>query len=69
MAINTKAKRMSMLSYCHPMQFYQLFERDGAVDADDRATLLHLYGGTLLLRVPYIEPLPQRIVRHAGRYA
>lgn len=45
MAIDTKAKRMSMLSFASPLAWGHHFEVDGAVDADDRAHLLHLYGG------------------------
>ena len=48
MAIDTKAKRMSMLSFASPLAWQNLFEVDGAVDADDRAHLLHLYGGNAL---------------------
>lgn len=46
--IDTKAKRMNMLSYCSPLAWQHHFEVDGAVDADDRAHLLHLYGGNAL---------------------
>ena len=45
MAIDTKAKRMSMLSFASPLAWQHHFEGDSAVDADDRAVLLHLYGG------------------------
>ena len=45
MAIDTKAKRMNMLSVCNPIAWHALFEPDGAVDADDRGVLLHLYAG------------------------
>lgn len=48
MAIDTKAKRMNMLSFASPLAWGHLFEVDGAVDADDRAHLLHLYGGNAL---------------------
>ena len=44
MAIDTSAKRFAMLNMASPM-YVRLFEVDGAVDADDRAYLLHLYGG------------------------
>ena len=46
MAINTKAKRMSMLSFASPLAWGHHFDVDGAIDADDRAHLLHLYGGS-----------------------
>ena len=45
MAIDTKAKRMAMLSFASPLAWQHHFEVDSAVDADDRAVLLHLYGG------------------------
>ena len=45
MALDTKAKRMSMLALASPLAWGHHFEVDGAVDADDRAHLLHLYGG------------------------
>ena len=48
MAIDTKAKRMSMLTFASPLAWQHHFEVDGAVDADDRAHLLHLYGGNAL---------------------
>jgi len=45
MAIDTKAKRMAMLSFASPLAWQHHFEVDGAIDADDRVHLLHLYGG------------------------
>jgi len=48
MAIDTKAKRMNMLAYANGSLWAHHFEVDGAVDADDRAHLLHLYGGNTL---------------------
>ncbi len=48
MAIDSKAKRMSMLAFASPLAWQHHFEVDGAVDADDRAHLLHLYGGNAL---------------------
>lgn len=48
MAIDSKAKRMNMLSFASPLAWGHHFEVDGAVDADDRAHLLHLYGGNAL---------------------
>lgn len=45
MSIDSKAKRMSMMSMASPLAWQHHFEVDGAVDADDRAVLLHLYGG------------------------
>ena len=48
MALDTKAKRMSMLSFANPLAWQHHYEVDGSVDADDRAHLLHLYGGNAL---------------------
>ena len=48
MAIDTRSKRFSMLYVASPVAFSPLFEADGAVDADDRAQTLHLYGGIAL---------------------
>jgi hypothetical protein len=43
MAIDSAAKRYSMLNFC--LSDAVLFEVDGTVDADDRVHLLGLYGG------------------------
>jgi len=48
MSIDTKAKRMSMLTFASPIAWQHHFEVDGSIDADDRAHLLHLYGGNAL---------------------
>jgi len=48
MSIDSKAKRMSMLSFASPLAWGHHFEVDGAVDADDRAHLLHIFGGNAL---------------------
>ena len=45
MAIDSKAKRMSMLSFASPLAWQHHYEVDGTVNADDRFNLLHLYGG------------------------
>ena len=45
MAINTPAKRLNMMSVASPIGFFPLFQVDGLIDADDRAHLLHYYGG------------------------
>jgi len=45
MAIDTKAKRMSMLSFASPLAWQHHYIPDGAIDADDRMHLLHMYGG------------------------
>jgi hypothetical protein len=49
MAVDTKSKRMSMLSAASPIAWQHLFEVDGSVDADDRSVLLHIYGGIPLV--------------------
>ena len=45
MAIDTAAKRFAMLNAASGAVYPRLFEVDGAVDADDRAFLLRVYGG------------------------
>jgi hypothetical protein len=48
MAIDTRAKRFSMMTFAmHASQgtTMPLFEADGAVDQDDRQHLLGMYGG------------------------
>jgi hypothetical protein len=47
MAIDTRQKRFSMLNFSW-VPGVSLFEADGAVDADDRLHLLHLYSGISL---------------------
>jgi len=44
MAIDTRQKRFSMMSFGSPIHFMPLFEADGSVDLDDRLHLLNLYG-------------------------
>jgi hypothetical protein len=63
MAIDTKAKRMNMLSYCSPLAWQHHFEVDGAIDADDRAHLLHLYGGNALDSPPAAVAGPPKAVK------
>lgn len=48
MAINTAMKRFSMLNMATVHVYPRLFEQDGAIDGDDRAFLLHIYGGNAL---------------------
>jgi len=48
MSIDTRMKRFSMLNMATVHVYSALFEADGAVDRDDRAYLLHLYGGNTL---------------------
>ena len=45
MAIDTAAKRFSMLNFGDGTNIHLLFEPDGAVDLDDRQHLLDCYGG------------------------
>ena len=47
MAIDTRAKRFSMLNFSW-VPTVALFEADGTVDADDRAHMLNLYAGITL---------------------
>ena len=47
MAIDTRAKRFSMLNFGVPWPV-ALWEADGTIDADDRAHLLNLYAGITL---------------------
>ena len=60
MAIDTKHKRMNMLTFASPLAWQHHFEVDGAVDADDRAHLLHLYGGNALDSPAGTTPLQYR---------
>ncbi len=48
MAIDTRQKRFSMMSFPLNVPSPVLFEADGTVDADDRAHLLGLYSGIAL---------------------
>ena len=48
MALTTRQNRFNMLYVASPVAWFPHFEADGAVDADDRAHLLHLYGGIAL---------------------
>ena len=43
MAIDTRSKRFAMLGFA--LIDTHLFEADGTIDADDRASLLAMYGG------------------------
>ncbi len=48
MALDTSAKRFSMINMASGLDgctIHLLFEPDGSVDADDRASLLDLYNG------------------------
>ena len=68
MAINSRAKRMSMLSFASPIAWGAHWLPAGAVGIAQRKHLLHLYGGELFADAPVMNPSPQRIVRHTGRY-
>lgn len=59
MAIDTAAKRFSMLNFSESSPSMLLFRADGVVDADDRSHLLALYGG-----IPLSVPVQVAI----GRY-
>ena len=48
MAIDTKDKRFNMLYVAMPANFGLLPDPDGSIDANDRAHLLHVYGGNAL---------------------
>jgi hypothetical protein len=48
MAIESKAKRWSMMNFASPIHHHPLFEPDGAIDADDRSVMNNLYGGIAL---------------------
>jgi len=63
MAIDTKAKRMSMLATASVLAWQHHFEVDGAVDADDRAHLLHIYGGNPLNN-PAAATIPRLLFHH-----
>ena len=57
MAIDTRSKRFSMINMASGMDgcgIHTLFEADGTVDADDRASLLDLYNGNAL-DAPVVE--------------
>ena len=74
MAVDTKHKRMNMLAFAGPIPLVQLYEQDGAgtIDGNDRAHLLHLYGGNALAgSVPKFElsPLNQTHVFRRVRVA
>ncbi len=69
MAIDTRHKRFNMLSFASPIHGWSPhFEADGTVDADDRAHLLHLFGGNALNN-PSPNPYPGwgRFVQNAVR--
>ncbi len=48
MAVDTRQKRMSMISFGDGVINHVLFEADSTIDADDRAHLLGLYSGIAL---------------------
>jgi len=61
MAIDTRSKRFSMLNMASGMDgcgIHTLFEADGAIDADDRASLLDLYNG-----IPLASPVAATVHR------
>ena len=48
MAVDTEAKRKSMLNYSSPNPGILVFLQGGGVSTGDRATLLHIYEGNAL---------------------
>lgn len=53
MAVNTRAKRFSMLAFGDGAILHSLFEADaGGVEADDKNHLLGLYSGIALAVAP-----------------
>jgi len=48
MAVDSRQKRMSMMTFGSSMVFMPMFEADSSVDADDRAHQLSLYSGVTL---------------------
>ncbi len=45
MAVDTRQKRFSMMSFGSAVHFVPLFEADSSVDLDDRQHLLNCYSG------------------------
>ncbi len=62
MAVDSRSKRFSMMNFAHFGPSLSLFEADGAVDADDRAMLLGLYGGNALDSPVVVTGLQGRII-------
>lgn len=48
MAVDTRQKRFSMMSFSSPIPFFPMWQADGSVDADDRSHQLILYSGVVL---------------------
>ena len=67
MAVDTKAKRMNMLAFANILPWHHHFEVDGAVDADDRAHLLGLYGGNALGAPVAVTGTAYSIAQEIGR--
>jgi len=68
MAVDSKTRRMSMLSINNPLAWSLHFAADGTVHLADMKHLLHRYAGQLVGDVPYVEPYAQRVFRHSGRF-
>jgi len=45
MAVDTRQKRFSMMSFGSAIRFNQMWEADGTVDLDDKQHLLNCYSG------------------------
>lgn len=52
MAVDTAAKRFSMLNFAGGSHIHLTFQTDGQIDADDRIQLLDLYNGFSLTGDP-----------------
>ena len=52
MAVDTAAKRFSMLNFGTGVHVHLTFQSDGTVDADDRMQLLDLYNGFVAVGPP-----------------
>ena len=55
MAIDSRQKRMSMMSFGQHIRFLPMWESDGTIDADDEYHQLNLYSGITLDGAPAVE--------------
>ncbi len=67
MAIDSRQKRFSMMSFGSPIRFYALNEADGTIDADDKYHLLNLYSGITLDGAPEVSGLLTLPLMGAGQ--
>lgn len=56
MAVDTAAKRFSMLNFGTGVHVHLTFQSDGVIDADDRHHLLDLYSGFAAISLPAESP-------------